>query len=128
MGKGTNFSGQPVLSQLIKLMDRQKINTLGATDKPCGVCQLRHIIYKPLNHIRQFCNLFHHYTFSKLFYKLSSSSSYAFINSLRKLSTISSFPSSLSNTASNMSIVFPRPTTKDLFKRRYGCTMVLIFI
>ena len=28
MGKGTNFSGQPVLSQLIKLMDRQKINTL----------------------------------------------------------------------------------------------------
>ena len=27
MGKGTNFSGQPVLSQLIKLMDRSKINT-----------------------------------------------------------------------------------------------------
>ena len=30
MGKGTNFSGQPVLSQLIKLMDRQKINTLAS--------------------------------------------------------------------------------------------------
>ena len=28
MGKGTNFSGQPVLSQLIKLMDRHKINRL----------------------------------------------------------------------------------------------------
>ena len=30
MGKGTNFSGQPVLSQLIKLMDRSKINTLAS--------------------------------------------------------------------------------------------------
>ena len=30
MGKGTNFSGQPVLSQLIKLMDRQNINTLAS--------------------------------------------------------------------------------------------------
>ena len=30
MGKGTNFSGQPVLSQLIKLMDRQKINILAS--------------------------------------------------------------------------------------------------
>ena len=30
MGKGTNFSGQPVLSQVIKLMDRQKINTLAS--------------------------------------------------------------------------------------------------
>lgn len=30
MGKVTNFSGQPVLSQLIKLMDRSKINTLAA--------------------------------------------------------------------------------------------------
>ncbi len=30
MGKGTNFSGQPVLSQLIKLMDRQEINTLAS--------------------------------------------------------------------------------------------------
>ena len=30
MGKSTNFSGQPVLSQLIKLMDRQKINTLAS--------------------------------------------------------------------------------------------------
>ena len=30
MGKGTNFSRQPVLSQLIKLMDRSRINTLGA--------------------------------------------------------------------------------------------------
>ncbi len=28
MGKGTNFSGQPVLRQLVELMDRQKINTL----------------------------------------------------------------------------------------------------
>lgn len=25
MGKGANFSGQPVLSRLIKMMDRQKI-------------------------------------------------------------------------------------------------------
>ncbi len=30
MGKGTNFSGQPVLSQLIKLMDRSKINILAS--------------------------------------------------------------------------------------------------
>ena len=30
MGKGTNFSGQPVLSQLIKLMDRHKINVLAS--------------------------------------------------------------------------------------------------
>ena len=30
MGKGTNFSGQPVPSQLIKLRDRQKINTLAS--------------------------------------------------------------------------------------------------
>ena len=30
MGKGTNFSGQPVLSQLIKLMDRSKNNTLAS--------------------------------------------------------------------------------------------------
>lgn len=30
MGKDTNFSGQPVLSQLIKLMDKSKINTLAA--------------------------------------------------------------------------------------------------
>ncbi len=30
MGKGTNFSGQPVLSLLIKLMDRQNINTLAS--------------------------------------------------------------------------------------------------
>ena len=30
MGKGTNFSGQPVLSQLIKLMDKSKINTLAS--------------------------------------------------------------------------------------------------
>ena len=30
MGKSTNFSGQPVLSQLIKLMDRHKINVLAS--------------------------------------------------------------------------------------------------
>ena len=30
MGKGTNYSGHPVLSQLTKLMDRQKINTLAS--------------------------------------------------------------------------------------------------
>ena len=30
MGKVTNFSGQPVLSQLIKLMDRHKINVLAS--------------------------------------------------------------------------------------------------
>ena len=30
MSKGTNFSGQPVLSQLIKLMDRHKINVLAS--------------------------------------------------------------------------------------------------
>ena len=30
MGKGTNFSGLPVLSQLIKLMDRSRINTLAS--------------------------------------------------------------------------------------------------
>ena len=30
MGKGTNFSRQPVLSQLIKLMNREKINTLAS--------------------------------------------------------------------------------------------------
>ena len=30
MSKGTNFSGQPVLSQLIKLMDRHKINILAS--------------------------------------------------------------------------------------------------
>ena len=31
MGKVTNFSGQPVLSQLVKLMDRHKINVLAST-------------------------------------------------------------------------------------------------
>jgi hypothetical protein len=30
MGKGTNYSGHPVLSQLTKLMDRQKINILAS--------------------------------------------------------------------------------------------------
>lgn len=30
MGKGTNYSGHPVLSQLTKLMDRKKNNTLAS--------------------------------------------------------------------------------------------------
>ncbi len=53
MGKGTNFSGQPVLSQLIKLMDRQKINTLASKSgadltegqAPCEADQ--HLCYQP---------------------------------------------------------------------------------
>ena len=59
MGKGTNFSGQPVLSQLIKLMDRQKINTLASksganyyTKHLDGYSHLVVMLYSVLSNLR----------------------------------------------------------------------------
>ena len=59
MGKGTNFSGQPVLSQLIKLMDRQKINTLASksganyyTNHLDGYSHLVVMLYAVLSNLR----------------------------------------------------------------------------
>ena len=59
MGKGTNFSGQPVLSQLIKLMDRSKINTLASksganyyTKHLDGYSHLVVMLYSVLSNLR----------------------------------------------------------------------------
>ena len=49
MGKGTNFSGQPVLSQLIKLMDRSKINTLASKRENSLMGQILHMIICKIN-------------------------------------------------------------------------------
>ena len=59
MGKGTNFSGQPVLSQLVKLMDRAKINTLASksganryTKHLDGYAHLVVMLYAVLSNLR----------------------------------------------------------------------------
>ena len=59
MSKGTNFSGQPVLSQLIKLMDRHKINVLASksganryTKHLYGYSHLVVMLYAVLSNLR----------------------------------------------------------------------------